>query len=141
MGHQVHVSVVIIDLPEAADIALLDEAEVVLAVRVVVLVELVKRPDFREDQATTVSSQRFKACRDDNYAADEGSAKRVVEFLDTGGGIWLDMWLSRGLGERRGPLIVPWFRRGGRAQALAPKGSVWWRRKSGLEEVRRRGVA
>ena len=60
-GHQLHFSVVIIDLPEAADNALLDEAEVVLAVRVVVLVEPVERPDLREDQATPISRQRFKA--------------------------------------------------------------------------------
>ena len=42
--------VVVVDLPEAADIALLDETEVVLAVRVVVLVELIERADLGEDR-------------------------------------------------------------------------------------------
>jgi hypothetical protein len=38
--HKRHISVVVINLPEAADIAILDKAEIVLAVRVVVLIEL-----------------------------------------------------------------------------------------------------
>jgi hypothetical protein len=49
--HQVHICVVVIDLPEAPDIAVLDETEIVFTVRIVVLVELIERPDLAKYQA------------------------------------------------------------------------------------------
>jgi hypothetical protein len=85
--HQLHFSVIKIDLPEAPDIVVLDKSDVVLTVRVVVVIELVERADLGEDQATPVGRQRFKARRDDHDAADERSAKGVVELLDAGDSI------------------------------------------------------
>jgi hypothetical protein len=49
---QLHVCVVIVDLPKAADVAILDETEVVLAVRIVVFVKVIERANSRKNQTT-----------------------------------------------------------------------------------------
>jgi len=52
--HQVHVCVVVVDFPKAAHIAVLDETEVVLAMRIVVLVEVIERTNLGENRMTPV---------------------------------------------------------------------------------------
>ena len=47
-------AVVVLDLPEAADAALVDRAEVVLAVGIVVVGEDVEGADLREQRATLI---------------------------------------------------------------------------------------
>jgi hypothetical protein len=81
-------SLIQVDLPDAANIVLCDEPEIVLAVRVVVVVELTKHPNLAEYRAALFCWQSFKASCDDHHAAEERATKRVVKFLDPGDRIW-----------------------------------------------------
>src|ERR1700722_779898 len=77
--HQLHVCVVVVDFPKAAHIAVLDETEVVLTVRVVVLVELMERLNLAEYQAALLCWQRFKTRSGYYRAADKRAAEGIVE--------------------------------------------------------------
>ena len=102
--HQLHFSVVVIDFPEAADIAVLDETEVVLAMRVVVFVEVIERANLarikrRESEGrdskpavtTTVppTNERRKASLSARIRSREGAFSVVIfnlkEFVPRGG--------------------------------------------------------
>ena len=79
-------AVVVVDLPKAADAALVDRAEVVLAVGIVVVGEGVEGADLREQRATLIDRHGFDAGGDHDHAADEGAAEGVVEGADAFGG-------------------------------------------------------
>ena len=59
--HQVDVCVVVINFPEAADIAAVDETKIVLTVRIVVFVEVIERTNFGENRMTPIGGKGFKA--------------------------------------------------------------------------------
>ena len=71
-----------VDLPEAADAAFVDRAEVVLAMRIVVVGEGVGGADLRQQRATLIDRHGFDARGDHDGAADEGAAEGVVEGAD-----------------------------------------------------------
>ena len=75
-----------IDLPEAADAALVDRAEVVFAVGIVVVGEGVEGANFRQQRATLLDRHRLNAGGDHHGPADEGAAEVVVEGADAFGG-------------------------------------------------------
>ena len=79
-------AVVVLDFPEAADAALVDRAEVVLAVGIVVVGEGVEGANLRQQRATLLERHGFDAGGDHDDAADEGAAEGVVEGADAFGG-------------------------------------------------------
>src|SRR5271166_814202 len=111
--HQLHFTVVVVDLPEATDVAVLDHAEVVLAVWVVVFGEGVERPHFREDRFPLRRGQCFDASGDDDGSAYKSSTEGIVEMTDSRDGIravfahrvlQFCCGIKRGPGE--GPLLL-----------------------------------
>src|SRR5271166_17876 len=81
--HQLHFTVVVIDLPEATDVAVLDHAEVMLAVRVVVFGEGVEPLYSREDRFPLRRGQCFDASGDDDGSAYKSSTEGIVEMTDS----------------------------------------------------------
>src|SRR4029077_20874767 len=79
-------AVVVLDLPEAADAALVDRAEVVLAVGIVVVGEGVEGANLLQQRATLLDRHGFDAGGGHDHAADEGAAEGVVEGADAFGG-------------------------------------------------------
>ena len=79
-------AVVVLDFPEAADAALVDRAEVVLAMGIVVVGEGVEGANLCEQRATLLDRHGFDAGGDHDHAADEGAAEGVVEGADAFGG-------------------------------------------------------
>ena len=130
IGRQhLHLAVVVVDLPEAADAAVLDDAEVVFAVGVVVLAEGVEGAHLREDRAALVGGQRLDAGGDHDGPADEGAAEGVVEVANSGGGSrvicghgLLLVWIAESKRDPKGS------RGGGLARADHPRrgGVRWW---------------
>jgi hypothetical protein len=74
-----------VDLPKAADAAIVDRAKVVFAVRVVVVGEGVERANLLEERATLIEQHGFDAGGDHDGAADKGAAEGVVEGPDAFG--------------------------------------------------------
>jgi hypothetical protein len=76
-----------VDLPEAADVANLNDTEVVFAMRVVVLVERFKIPNHSNERPTLDGGHCRDPCGDDHGAAGERAPEGVVESANSGGGI------------------------------------------------------
>src|SRR5208283_1658383 len=71
-----------VDLPEAADAGFVHRAEVVLAVRIVIVAEGLEGADLRQQRAALIARHGFDAGGDHDHAADEGAAEGVVEGAD-----------------------------------------------------------
>src|SRR5208283_595700 len=97
-----------VDLPEAADAGFVHRAEVVLAVRIVIVAEGLEGADLRQQRAALIARHGFDAGSDHDHAADEGAAEGVVEGADGfgfghgGAGHGFSL-LRLGMGRR-----VPW---------------------------------
>ena len=61
---------------------MLDDAEVVLAVGIVVVSEAFKRSHVGQKRGSALAGQGFDAGGDDDHAADEGAAEGVVELTE-----------------------------------------------------------
>jgi hypothetical protein len=111
--HQLHVGVVVVDFPDAADIAVLDKAEVVLAMRVVVFVEVIERANPGENRMTPVGGKRFKAGSDYYRPACKRAAERVIERADAArasafsGSSSTSRGLRNGSARTRAPVVDP----------------------------------
>src|SRR5271166_3348536 len=79
-------AVEIIDFPEVPDAALVDRAEVVFAVWIVVVGEGVEGANLREQRASLLHRHGFDAGGDEDHAADKGAAEGVVEGANAFGG-------------------------------------------------------
>ena len=75
-------AVVAVDFPKVADAALVDRAEVVFAVGIVVVSEDVEGAHLLQERATLIDRHGFDAGGDHDHAADEGAAEGVVEGAD-----------------------------------------------------------
>src|SRR5271165_7176566 len=117
--HQLHFTVVVVDLQEAADVAVLDHAEVVLFVWVVIFGEGVEQLYFREDRFPLRRGQCFDASGDDDGSACKSSTEGIVEMTDSRDGIravFAHRVLHFFVESKGDPARVPF--------AVAPKGLV-----------------
>jgi hypothetical protein len=69
-----------VDLPEDGSAVMIETAEVVLAVRIVVRVERLEGTDAFGNRGLHVRRQSMDAARNDDLSAGERSPERVVEF-------------------------------------------------------------
>src|SRR5271165_7092091 len=117
--HQLHFTVVVVDLQEAADVAVLDHAEVVLFVWVVIFGEGVEQLYFREDRFPLRRGQCFDDGGDDDGSACKSSTEGIVEMTDSRDGIravFAHRVLHFFVESKGDPARVPF--------AVAPKGLV-----------------
>jgi len=78
----VHIEGVVVDLPEVRLALDFDAAEVVLAVRVIVLREIAEGLNREDEASPNVEGKVRDPSRHDDLAADEGAAEIVVEKAD-----------------------------------------------------------
>jgi len=75
------------NFPKTSDAPDLDDAEVVFAMRVIVLVERFKIPNHSNERPTLDGGHCRDPCGDDHGAAGERAPEGVVESANSGGGI------------------------------------------------------
>jgi hypothetical protein len=75
------------NFPKTSDAPDLDDAEVVFAMRVIVLVERFIIPNHSNERPTLVGWHRRDPCGEDDGAADKRAPEGVVECANSGGGI------------------------------------------------------